>query len=265
MMFWAPCDSRPISDQLLMVLIVNKQANSDSQQMWDLPRDEWAAVFSFFARGWCSMARTDTCAQLERWRGTGELTWAVLTKTCHHPTLHSHNQQGCQLTAWHTMTCACVCVSHTPSTWELHYGGAYPACSTPLWETEIQYVCCAVLCCAVLLNSVSLPQTVRWSAGRTIEVTVIVCWRKRWEDDGKRWRQREWKWGRRRQSDRWRWIDKELHRGTGRELSRQGDSAAESFLSLVLEHGRHWWDRRGRDVKGTQHQTFKRLPCQALL
>ena len=54
-------------------------------------------------------------------------------------------------------------------------------------------------------------------------------------------------------------------RGGGGGLSRQGDSPGETFLSPVLERGRHCRSRRRRDVKGTQHQTSKRLPGQALL
>lgn len=42
----APCDGRLFSEQLLMVLSVNKQVRSDSQQIPDLLRDRLAAVSS---------------------------------------------------------------------------------------------------------------------------------------------------------------------------------------------------------------------------
>lgn len=167
-MLCTQCDSRLISDQLLRVLMVNKHMNSDSQQIWDMLRDGWAAVPQQAVVGLvhecmhesnacigtqthtCTRARTHNRARAHEhsWRH-GVLTWVALTRTCHH--LHStstismnvnfsvsHRQRG-------TMICVCMCVLpnllphsyYTEDALPRHPCISIPSWPTPSWETEI--------------------------------------------------------------------------------------------------------------------------------
>lgn len=162
MMFWALCDRRLISDQLLMVLIVNKQANSDSQQIWDLPRDEWAAVFSCFAKGRCSVdththTRAHLCTAGDESRRSD---LGCSDKDLSPP--YTSLPQSARLSAdrlAHNDVCICVCVpylicSPTSTARELHYWGTYlQPCllHSPLRDRDtvcayVQVHVCVVLC-----------------------------------------------------------------------------------------------------------------------
>ena len=291
----APCDSRLIPDQLLMVPIVNKQVNGDSQQISDLPGDGWTAVFPCFLKGLvlalivCTHDHTHTHAVAHIWRHeAGGLTSVALTRTCHHLALHSCNQQACQQlsvtdSSPHNDVCVCVCVCMcvcvcvsvcvswlicSPAPSYTTEAPMYLHSCLPLSLRRVGDTCVGVCVpCWALQHHVS-PQTVRWGAERTIEATVILCRRKRWEDDGKRRRQWEWKWGRGRRSDSWRRIDKES-RGWGGMGGGAFQTRWQSWRDFS-EPGLGAWPtppklQRRRNVKGTQRQTSKRLPGQALL
>lgn len=262
------CGIRLISEQLLMALTVNKQVNSDSQQIWDLLRDRWAAVFSLL----------HTHTHEHSWRcGVEALTQVALTRTCHHLTLHSYNQLACQLhsvtdSLAHNDTCVCLPTNlHTHS-----YGTEVRllrhlcictlACSTPpgvqryMWTAVHEHVLLCSLTPRFSPDSELRSRKDNWNDCHT------SAKRMRLEDDGKWRRQWEWKWRRGGRHNSSRWIDKESQRRNGeRELSRKGDSPGETSPSLVLEHGRQrsGWCTKG--VKGTQHQISERLPCQTLL
>lgn len=179
MMFWAPCDSRLIPDQLLMVLIVNKQVTaSRSEFCWEMDEQLSAPAsqrpvlnhLSTLPHSPTYHHHTHKQAQVEG------LTWVAVTRTCHHLLHFSFSQRICQPLS----PCVCVCV------WQRPYVMCLPILNTQQYNnhntltthclcTYISRILSAPLLpdsqgyvCVVLLRTIPWPT--RWDEMQKVEL-----------------------------------------------------------------------------------------------
>lgn len=198
-----------------MLLMVNKQVNSDSQQIWGLLRDGWADVFSCIPKVlyWTEHAHTHTHTYAHTLsHSAGGSAWVTLSRTCHHLTLHSHNQQACQLLSVddslaHTLCCVCMwlyvckvsCLIYSPTPATKSYTTETPlSLSLPPLPPERQRRVCVCALCASLSRSPSLPwqremrcRADNWSSCHTLPMEKMAPWSKAEETMRVRMRQRK--------------------------------------------------------------------------
>lgn len=210
MMFWAPCDSRLIPEQLLMVLIVNKQVTaSRSEFCWEMDEQLSAPASQRPVLNHLPTLHYPPSSNRHRWRVWPGLLLQEPATTFYIslsvskfvsssvPDSHARNN---------TYVCLCMatplcdvltyfkhteeCINHNTLTTHCLCTYISRILSAPLLPDSQGYVC------VVLLRTIPWPT--HWDETQKVELKWLSysSWEQRWEHDGKRERQQEWKWNR---------------------------------------------------------------------